>query len=62
MEKENPCLILTHLYEQACKKDPKPATDWRLIPVIDELRSMNCLKTIQLGMELCKEIKSKTKN
>ena len=52
----NTCTFLQSFYEKQCKKDYKPATDFRLLPVVEELHKLNCLKSIELGMQLCKEL------
>ena len=47
--------FIQKLYETQCKQDYKPQTDYRLYPVVLEMHTLNCLKTIELGLQLCKE-------
>lgn len=54
------CHLIQTLYDTHCykEKDKKYNTDYRLVPLIEEVRTLNCLKTIELGMKLCKETKT----
>ena len=56
------CNVIHHLYEQHCEQKKKYETDYRILPLIDELQRMNCLKMLQLGFEVCKEFPVKTQH
>ena len=53
------CQLIQTLFDTHCSKKKKYETDYRIVPLIDELHQMNCLKTIQLGLEMCKEFPKK---
>jgi hypothetical protein len=55
------CQLIQTLFDTHCSKKKKYETDYRIVPLIDELHQMNCLKTIQLGFELCKEFPPSSK-
>ena len=49
------CNFLQQLYETQCQKEYKPVTDHRILPLVQEMHMLNCLKTIELGLQLCKK-------
>lgn len=57
----NPCELIQEIYNRQCQ-EKKVNTDYRLIPLIDQLHVMNCLNAIRVGLEICKEFPKKEKH